>query len=319
MKIGVIGYGSIGKRHVHNLLDLGQEDIFLLRTQDFGNEYDLPEVNSLDAVLNETPDAVVLCNPTSMHYEFLEVLLPLNIDILVEKPLVSKASDLSRLNRLLDVYSGFGMAAFNMRFHPIVVQAREWLQSGRMGKLYSARFHVGQYLPDWRPGQDYRESYSASRELGGGVILDLIHELDLAAHLVGLPADAVSRRVSRSANLEIDTESLAEVLYTDRKGTVVSVHLDYLTHGYRRHFELVGSDASLSADLYTGRINLSKRGGGEEQVSFDDFERNDMYLSLMQAFIDGLVNREPNSLPLHEVLDVNEFALALRDGQAYGD
>ena len=319
MRFGLIGYGSIGKRHVKNLLALGNDDIILLRSKGAGNELGLPEVNSLVAFLNESPDAVVLCNPTSLHYEYLEALLPLNMDILLEKPLVSEASDLSRLSRLLDGYTGYGMAAFNMRFHPVIIQTREWLMDGRLGNLYSARFHVGQYLPDWRPGQDYRNSYSASRELGGGVILDLIHELDLAAHLVGLPADAVSRRVTRSADLEIETEALAEVLYTDRKGTVVSVHLDYLTHGYRRHFELVGSEASLSADLHTGRINLSLRDGGAEQLSFDDFERNDMYMALMQGFIDGLVNREPNPLPLHEVLDVNELALALRDGQAYGD
>ena len=319
MRFGLIGYGSIGKRHVKNLLALGNDDIILLRSKGAGNELGLPEVNSLDALLYEKPDAVLLANPSSKHFEYLSALIPQNIDLLVEKPLVTDAFDLNQLATLLRSYEGFGMAAFNMRFHPLVVQARAWLQSGRMGQLYSARFHVGQYLPDWRPGQDYRDSYSASRELGGGVILDLIHELDLAAHLVGLPADTISRRITRSADLEIDTEVLAEVLYTDIVGTVVSVHLDYLTHGYRRYFELVGSEASLSADLHTGRINLSLRDGGAEQLSFDDFERNDMYMALMQGFIDGLVNREPNPLPLHEVLDVNELALALRDGQAYGD
>jgi len=319
MRFGLIGYGSIGKRHVKNLLALGNEDIILLRGKGAGNELGLTEVNSLDALLAEEPDAVLVTNPTSKHFEYLSELIPRNMNLLVEKPLVSDASDLNRLRALLPSYEGFGMAAFNMRYHPVVVQARDWLQSGRMGQLYSARFHVGQYLPDWRPDQDYRESYSASRELGGGVILDLIHELDLAAHLVGLPADTVSRRVSRSANLEIDTEALAEVLYTDSRGAVVSVHLDYLTQGYRRHFELVGSEASLSADLQTSCMTFFLRDGGEEQVSFDDFERNDMYLALMQGFLNGLMNREPNPLPLHEVLIVNELALALRDGQAYGD
>ena len=319
MRFGLIGYGSIGRRHVQNLLKLGQEDIILLRARGTGNEHRLTEYDSLDAFLAAGPDAVVLANPTSIHYEYLSSLIPHDMNLLVEKPLVSDSGDLEKLRGLLQEYKGYGMAAFNMRFHPVVIKTREWLKSGRIGQTYSARFHVGQYLPDWRPEQDYRQSYSAISQLGGGVMLDLIHEIDLATHLIGLPADAVSSRIIRSSDLEIDSEALAEILYTDSNGTVVSIHLDYLTYGYRRHFEIVGSKASLSADLSENLIKLTDRSGYVEEVGFQRFDRNDMYYEMMKSFIEGLEYLTTNTLPLHEVLNVNEIALTLRDGVAYGD
>jgi len=318
MRFGVIGYGSIGKRHVQNLLSMGQGDIILLRSKGSGNELGLPQLQTLEELLTTAPDAVILSNPPSMHYKFLSTLVPKNVNLLVEKPLVSKASDLQDLRGLLLNFTGHGMAAFNMRFHPVVIKTQEWLMADRIGHIYSARFHVGQFLPDWRPNQDYRESYSSSYKMGGGVIMDLIHEIDLAAYLVGLPGEAVSSRINKSSKLEINTEDLVEILYITKDGAMVSIHLDYLTHGYRRYFELVGSKASLSADLFENRIKLTKRGGIIEEVEFQEFERNEMYISMMQSFIGGIRDESINQIPLQEVLDVNELAIALRDGMAFG-
>jgi predicted dehydrogenase len=318
MRFGLIGYGSIGRRHVQNLLLLGKEDIILLRKKGNGNEHGLQEVNSLDALLSTEPDAVVLANPTSMHYEYFSALLPLNMNLLAEKPLVSETEDLGALRALLHEYKGYGMGAFNMRFHPTVVKAQEWLKEGRLGHIHSARFHVGQYLPDWRPDQDYRRSYSANSEMGGGVILDLIHEIDLATCLVGFPAEPLSSRVNRSSNLEINTEDLAEILYITKSESIVSIHLDYLTHGYRRYFELIGSEAHLCADLFGNKIKLTERGGNIEEFGFQEFERNHMYRDMMKSFVEGASDGFPNPISLTEVLDLNEMALALRDGESYG-
>lgn len=318
MRVGLIGFGSAGRRHVQNLIDLGVMDIILLRAVGARNEGGLSECHSLDDLLATEPNVIVLSNPTFLHHNYLSLLLPLNMNLLVEKPLVSDSTDLRDIKKLLQDYKGFGMAAFNMRFHPVVIKTRELLEVGRLGKIYSARFHVGQYLPDWRPDQDYRKSYSSSREMGGGVVLDLIHEIDLAAWLVGLPAESISSRVSRSSDLEIDVEDIVEILYTDEAGAMVSIHLDYLTHGYRRHFELIGSEASLSADLYRGCIMLTDRGGHVEEMTYEQFERNDMYHDMMKSFIEGVKGVNRNKIPLSEVLDVNEMALALRDGVTFG-
>ena len=318
MRIGIIGYGSIGKRHVRNLTTLGIRDILLLRTKRLGNEYGLKELESFDELIKSNPDAFVISNPSSLHFKFLATLLNENKNVLVEKPLVALHKDLKKIRLLLTNYGGFGMAAFNMRFHPVVCKAMEWLNDNKLGQILSARFFVGQYLPDWRPGQDYRYSYSASQEMGGGVILDLIHELDLAVYLIGLPSENVSSRINRLSHLDINTEDLAEVLYNTENGTIVSVHMDYLTYGYKRYFELIGSRGTITADLFKNKIQLQTKRGLMSKLKFKKFKRNDTYLKMMKSFTDGIRGNISISVPLDDVLDVNEMALALRDGKTYG-
>ncbi|MBT3748588.1 MAG: Gfo/Idh/MocA family oxidoreductase, partial [Bacteroidetes bacterium] len=192
MKIGMIGYGSIGRRHVENLLFLGQKDIVLLREIGVGNPHNLQEVSTIEDLILAKPQAIILANPTSMHSKYLELILKDGIDILAEKPLVSSISEVNRLERELIEYSGVGMTAFNLRFHPCIQKAKEILSSGLLGNIYSARLYVGQYLPDWRPGKNYSEIYSAKKELGGGVVFDLIHEIDIACDLFGVPTGRIS-------------------------------------------------------------------------------------------------------------------------------
>ncbi|NQV02798.1 MAG: Gfo/Idh/MocA family oxidoreductase, partial [Bacteroidia bacterium] len=272
MKIGVIGYGSIGNRHIRNLISLGCNDIVLLRTIGSGNEYGLPEFSVFGDFVAAGVDAVILANPTGMHITFLGRLLQLNINTLVEKPLVATLDDLKYLERQLKIYSGFGMTAYNMRFHPAVKEAKMVIDNDGLGRIYSARFHVGQYLPDWRPDRDYRKTYSASVDMGGGVLFDLIHEIDLACYLIGKPDGRVDSRVKKVSDLQIETEDLAEIMYSTGSGAVVTIHLDYLAHGYRRYFEIVGEKGTLVSDLNTGELKLAGPGGKLTEKAFRDFE-----------------------------------------------
>ena len=179
MKFGVIGYGSIGQRHVRNLLSLGYEDIVLLRNTGSGNEHDLTEFSDMQAFLDAHLDTVIISNPTSLHAEYVTQVLAQDIHVMVEKPLVATLEEWHSLQVQLEHYSGIGMTAYNMRFHPCVRETHHILSSEKLGKIYSARFFVGQYLPDWRSEIDYSKSYSASRKMGGGVLFDLIHEIIL--------------------------------------------------------------------------------------------------------------------------------------------
>ena len=319
MKFGVIGYGSIGQRHVHNLLALGKEDIILLRKIGSGNELGLREFTNMVTFLDARLDAVIIANPTSLHSEYLRRALALNMNVLVEKPLVATLGEWQALHNQLRTYTGIGMTAYNMRFHPFVQETQRVVTGDEVGRIYSARFFVGQYLPDWRPGTDYSKSYSASLEMGGGVLFDLIHEIDLACFLVGEPVGRVDARIERLSDLHIETEDVAELLYQTTRKTLVSIHLDYLTRGYQRYIEIIGERGSLHADLYTNEVIVTSSDGEVKTKSFPEFSRNNMYFDMLHSFIKCIEENRKPVTSLETGMVSNRIAIDIRNEFYHGN
>ena len=318
MKFGVIGYGSIGKRHISNLIALGNEDIILLREMGSGNEYNLLEFTKIHTFLDEQLDAVIIANPSSFHAQYLTQVLDNDIHAIVEKPLVTTLEDLKSIQDQLGNYSGIGMTAYNMHFHPCVCFIKKIIDNKELGKIYSTRFFVGQYLPDWRPGTDYSQSYSAKREMGGGVLFDLIHEIDLACYLVGEPVGSIAWQADRISDLKIDTEDLAELIYRTKENRFVSIHLDYLTRGYKRYIEIIGEQGNLRADLYSNKVTVTFESGEVDEKFFSEFSRNDMYLDMLSAFINSIKEKTAPPISLQEGLISNRIAIDIR-GHFYGN
>lgn len=240
----VLGAGSIGCRHARNLLAAGAE----VRVAD-------PEPGRAAAVTGASPmpfhlddlgrfDGVVVASPTVHHAEQARAALDAGVKVLVEKPFATTTAEgvgIAESGRSL-------MVAFNLRFHAPVRRLRELTDEGRAGEVKSGRFWFGSYLPDWRPGTDYRTSYSARRQLGGGVLLDAIHELDLAVWWFGDELDVVGSVVSRLGHLEIDVEDTVKALLVAPSGVPVEISLDYTSRRYRRGIEIIGDEATLRLD-----------------------------------------------------------------------
>jgi predicted dehydrogenase len=313
MKVGVIGYGSIGKRHIKNLISLGINNIVLFRELSKENDLGLKEVYSMNDFLTEEPDFIILSNPTSLHFQYLSILLSENISVLVEKPLVLLKEEIEKTRTLLNNYTGIGMIAYNMRFHPCTLKCLEIVQSGLLGKLYQSRFFVGQYLPDWRPEMDYRFSYSAHKSMGGGVLLDLIHEIDLAILFSGLPSQSLTSYLWSTGNLEIDTEDMADISYISQNKLLVNIHLDYLTRGIKRDFQLFGSEGWLTVNFIENSINVFCNSKGNLEFHFKEFHRNQMYMDLMIKYLEYLTDKR-NPIPdLHDGIKACELALTANE------
>jgi predicted dehydrogenase len=314
MKVGIIGFGSIGKRHCTNLITLGINDITLFREMGSGNEFGLPETSSLDDFLQKDFDFVIITNPTSEHFRYLKYFINKNLNILVEKPIAAALNEYNELSDMLSDYKGIGFCAYNMRFHPIVKQVNYWLNNMTFGSVYSARFFVGQYLPDWRPQMDYRKSYSASSEMGGGAVLDLSHEIDLAFLFFGSVKSHFHSICSKVSNLEISAEDLAEIHYVSASNTVVSIHLDYLTRGYSRYFEITTEAATIRADFKTNKLTVN--GDKNEilhELTYESFNRNDMYFSLVHYYLDCLSSNITPSPGFREALEVLKISLSAKE------
>jgi predicted dehydrogenase len=255
MRILIIGSGSIGQRHIRNLKNLVDHPEFILLRNASGQDElsrDLGAivVGSFADAIALSPVFAVIATPSVFHFEALQALLPAQVPCYVEKPVVTTETQVQQIELLLVSATTVPttMAGCNLRFLPSLKSAKKLIGDGVIGRTVRASLQVGQWLPDWRPAQDYRQSYSASRALGGGVVLDLIHELDAARFLFG-EFDQIFSLGGRHSRLEIESEDSAAIILGRLNGPVVSLGLDYVSRNPIRRYEIVGDEASLIWDL----------------------------------------------------------------------
>jgi predicted dehydrogenase len=205
-------------------------------------------------------EGVVVASPSIHHLEQAGAALTGDAKVLVEKPLSTTTDG---LDSLLSLGANRLMVGYNLRLHQPVAQLVSWLHAGRVGRPVGVRVWFGHYLPSWRPGTDYRATYSAQARLGGGILLDAIHELDILIWMLGPQFEVVGAVVDRLGNLDIDVEDTVRALLTHPEGVVVDVELDYLSRRYRRGIEVLGEEGSLRLDWAAAQLKLEHDGMAE--------------------------------------------------------
>lgn len=312
MKILFVGLGSIGQRHLSNLISLGYDKFYALRNR--GNALPLEISSSGLIVLKDweevalvRPDFCILAAPPVVQQEYLPLIVAMGMDVFVEKPIGTNLNVLFEVLETVKEKKLVSMVGYNLRYHPLVARLKEILCNGYIGNQTSFRLEVGQYLPDWHPYEDYRAGYSAQNSLGGGVTLDLIHEIDLAYYLFGTITDVKSFTAKRS-HLEIDVEDTSEIIVKLQNGVIGSIHLDYVNRIGMRKGTIIGDCGVLDYDLLKSEYNLSI--GKHEKVSGKiDFQRNDMYKNELIEFLQCVENRTEPKNNLESGLAVLEYAL----------
>ncbi len=247
LRLLVLGAGSAGVRHALSGqvlgLDVGIMDVDSARAAESAVKVGASaHFNDLDAALAWKPDAVLVATPHVHHVSQAIAALRSNADVLIEKPISDRVE---RAQEFLAVARESGRKAFvvcNMRFHPAVAVLRDNLH--RVGAVRYARAHYGNYLPNMRPGADYRTLYCARAETGGGVMLDAIHEIDYLMWLLG-PANAVQGAHAHLSDLDIDVEDFANIVLAHKGGARSVITLDYLRPYKRRGCEIVGEKGLL--------------------------------------------------------------------------
>jgi predicted dehydrogenase len=227
--------------------------------------------------------AAVVASPTIHHLEHVRSALEHGCHVLVEKPVAASLEGVDRLLDLAERTRRILAVAMNLRFHPGPVQVKEIVTSGVVGRPLTAHFTFGYHLPSWRPGTDYTQAYSARSELGGGVLLDVIHEFDYASWLLG-PVAEVSGWAQRISGLQIDVEDVALVNARFASGAVGSFSLDYLDRSYRRGCWVVGQDASVRWSWRDEVVELLSPDGKVERRPAPSAV-DDSYVQEMGAFV----------------------------------
>lgn len=323
----IVGLGSIGRRHLRNLLDLRPGcRVAVLRSGLSGcaaSPVDVAviECRSWEEALDFAPQAAIVAGPATTHLASTRRLIEAGIPVLIEKPL---AEGLSGVGELLDLTESVCVPAavgYNLRLRPSLLQVRALIAENAIGPITAVRAEVGQYLPDWRPGARYQDGVSARRALGGGPLLELSHEFDYLYWMFGLP-ETVTARGGRYSSLEIDVEDVVEVTleFTGQHRMLANVHLDFLQRAPDRRCRFIGAEGTLIWDAVADTIDIFRAGTGQwERITFPPAERDSTYLDQLQRFLaaaEGAMSTLPTLAEGYDVLAIVDAAMrSMKEGR----
>lgn len=302
MKVLVVGSGPAGRRHAANVAALGDEPAIARRpgreTETLERELGMPVFAGANASAGWGPEAVVVATPPADHAGPAEWALERGLPVLVEKPLAQDAA----AARALASHRGRVAVAYNLRFHPALGAIRDAVHGGRIGRLIAARIEVGSHLPSWHPELDYRTTSAGRAELGGGALLTLSHELDVALWIGGR-AELVAGVAAKVSGLEIDADDVAELVLQHEGGAISSVHMDLVDRSSTRRSRWVGEEGTIEWS-WGGPVLF-----GDEVLWQDDgFDLAQTYVDELDAFLAGV---DPPGDQLADAVRVLELADAV--------
>ena len=318
MRILIAGLGAIGQRHARNVRAVLGADVDLLAyrrrrlshviteslkrddTRDVESVLGVRSFDDLDRALAERPDGVFVCGPSSHHLEVAQRAADAGCHLFIEKPVSHTLDGLPRLSATVADKRLVALVGCQWRFHPLVRQLREGLDAGSFGDVVHASIDYAEYLPDWHPYEDYRTSYAARAELGGGVVLTQIHDYDLAWWLFGAPT-RVTASGGHLSDLEIDVEDTVDAVL---EGGRVDVHIrqTFASRDRRRVISVETAGKTVYVDL----------------LDVPGYERNQMFLDEVRHFVACVRGEEQPAIPLSEGIGVLRVALAVKTSMRSG-
>lgn len=321
-KFGIVGCGSIGKRHLRNLRALGQTDLFGIdptpSRQAEAAEIGAKPVDSLARAIEQGVNVVFITLPNHLHRAVLEESIEAGCHVFVEKPIAIESAGIAELVAQAEAKKLVGFMGSNWKFHPAFKQMKALLDAGKIGRVLSARAIAGQYLPDWHPWEDYRYGYSANRKMGGGILLDS-HEINYMTWFLG-GVKTVACMLDKQSDLEIDTEDTVGLLLRLQSGTLAEIHLDYNQRTYQRSYDFHGTQGYLSWDMRQRAVRLYERESDVWTVfeTSHGYDLNQMYLDQTQHFLDCLDGKATPQTPLAEGLEILRIIEAAKQSSAEG-
>jgi predicted dehydrogenase len=339
MKILIAGLGGIGQRHLRNLrtlLGTGAEiggvdprgSIPVLTDQlqvetgtTLEEKYNLHIYPDLESALAWNPNAIFVCTPTSQHIPTAMWAVQAGCSLFIEKPLSHNLEQVDELISLVENRQLTAAVGYQMRFHPCLQRLHAIVHEKKVGQILSVRAEIGEYLPGWHTYEDYRQMYASRQDLGGGVILSQIHEMDYLYWLFGLPRSvyALGGHLSR---LEIDVEDSADILMNcavDGQVIPISLHEDYLQRPPRRTCDIIGDQGKILVNLAATSVDVFDGEGIQVEASvYPNFQRNQMFLDELNHFLSSLQGDPRPMVSVGEAANSLRMALAAKESLVTG-
>ncbi|MED6299856.1 MAG: Gfo/Idh/MocA family oxidoreductase [Verrucomicrobiota bacterium] len=286
--IVVIGAGSIGVQHCHALQDIrGVIPVVVSRRLECAQDLTQPGVSvvkHLKDALSFNTSFAIIASETISHVEHSLEAMAAGLTLLVEKPLAIDSIEANKIHSVAKISKKLVFVGCVLRFSDSLNKFRAILHN--LGKIYSVRIECQSYLPSWRTNRPYRECYSASLE-EGGVLRDLIHEIDYACWIFGWP-DSIYGKIANLGVLDIDSEEVAELLWTIQEGPFVSIRLDYITQLPRRKMTAYGEDGYLEWDGIANTVTLTKNNSVAEKFEFHQTKKEMLTTQAMALLYSGI-------------------------------
>lgn len=333
MRILIAGLGAIGQRHARNLRTLRGEGVELLayrrrglrhvvteslardNSRDVEVELGIKAFDDLGVALATKPDGVFVCTPTSQHLEIALRAAGSGCHLFIEKPISNTLDGVEALVATIARHRLIALVGCQWRFHPCVKSLRALLAKGTLGALRSAEIDDAEYLPDWHPYEDYRQSYAARAELGGGVVLTHIHDYDLAWWLFGPPSSVRATGGHLSA-LEIDVEDTVDATLNTRAGPV-RVRQTFAGRTPRRAITVRGERGTATVDLIAARLSISPPELAPEEL-YADYQPNEQFLVEAAHFLSCIEGTAAPAIPLSDGVAVLKVALGVKQAMQSG-
>ncbi len=312
MKIAILGFGSIGRRHAANLRSMNGIDVLAYDPDEgvaAGDGCDC--VHELSVIWKFEPEVVFVTAPTQRHLELALEAARRHCHLFIEKPLYHTLEGLDALIAIAAANRILTMVGCNMRFHRGLKHVREYVRNDAVGTIRHQRLYTGSYLPAWRPGSDYHRSYSAS-PIWGGAILDCIHEIDLALWLGGA-GDVLAAVSIPATGLDLTTDGLAEILVHHHNGVISSIHLNFIQRDYSRFCRIIGDRGTIYWDFTRNTVSLGDtsgnlketRGLGPPAEALDE-----MYVAEIAHFLEAI---RQHAQPMNSITEARQtLAVALQ-------
>jgi len=319
--LAIVGLGSIGRRHLRLISEIRPDIKIIVVRSGHGSACDEEKMavkvtDSIGDAIKEGIQAAIISSPATLHLKQSLELAKNGIHLLIEKPISHTSDRVKELLKIVNENRITIMVGYVLRYDLGAMKFKNWLDNKVKGKILHARIECGSYLPDWRPDQDYRKTVSALPELGGGVLLELSHELDYLHWFFGNPVD-VQAQIRNSGTLDINVEDQADLLITSKQGYPITVQIDF----NRRHIERKCKVLTTEGELIWDAVNknVTWKGVNKEQSKYEyNNERNSIYRKQLEVFFDCIENDNDPIVTVKDGINVISLIDAVRNASEKG-
>ncbi|MGY5142933.1 MAG: Gfo/Idh/MocA family protein [Candidatus Nitrosopumilus sp. bin_32a] len=288
MKILILGCGSIGQRHIENLQNISNNHLIEVFDKDQSKLADLKMKNIViateESVDSTTYDCVIICTPPITHVGLAIRALKANSNVFIEKPLSNNLEKFDELIQIRNEKDLLVFVGYSFRFNKGLNYIKNLVSTKEFGKILHASAYFGQYLPDWRPNQDFKESYTLKKEMGGGIILDSSHELDYLVWIFGKP-ESIQANFVLTDILPSNAEAICDVILKFPGNILSTIHMDFVRRKYKRTLEILTENATLEWSLEENIVKIFESKSNSSKIISSNESINDMYVEELNHVI----------------------------------
>lgn len=318
----IVGFGSIGKRHFKNISNITDAKIIICTKRSDLKKYEKNRViivNSLYHALSHKPNIAFITNETSYHVKIAMKLAKKGIHLFFEKPLSDSMKDVNKLEKLISEKKLITQIGCNMRFHPCIIKIKKILNEKRLGQIMSVHVESSSYLPDWHPYEDYRNGYAARKDLGGGIALTCIHELDFLYWFFG-DIQKVFSVTGKFSDLKLNTDDLSVMTLVFKNKVIGELHLDYFQRPDFKSCTIKGTKGTLFWDSSSNKVKIFYRSkkSWKIELKVTNFKRNSMYVDELKYFFNCIKKKKKTMNDINDGIKTLEIVLAAKKSSKIG-